>query len=100
MDTHEQGARDLPLRHPQQLLQRGIRGDRRLSQGTYAHHASLASADAASRNVRTSLAKHRQEVLRRVVNVPKEKAMVQQAVHRMAIELPYSPTSLFGAALR
>ena len=62
----------------------------------YAFHASLAGVDAASRNVRTTLAKHRQEALRRVVSVPKEKAKVQQAVHRMALELPYSPTSLFG----
>ena len=62
----------------------------------YAELSSVAGADAAGRSIRAVMAKQRQEALKRAVDMHKEDDVVQQAVHKMAIELPFSPTSLFG----
>ena len=66
----------------------------------YGELASLAGVDAAGRSVRTTLGKHRSEALRRVVRLPGEKREVRQAVHELALVLPYSSSSLFGGRVQ
>ena len=66
----------------------------------YTHHASLAAADAAMRNVRKAVGETRAESLRMVLKLPPEQQQTQNLVTGTAAALPYSPTSLFGGRLQ
>ena len=66
----------------------------------YIHHASLAGADTAARGVRTSMQRARKETLSRLLRMPTDKSQWEHGVQQTALDLPFSPTSLFGGRLQ